>query len=88
VPPSATADASPSAPPGTPELTGVPTILSPREREVATLIARGLSNRQIGECLLITRRTAAAHVEHILDKLALTSRTQVGIWAAEHGLRS
>ena len=63
-------------------------MLTPREREVAALIAEGLSNRQIGERMLITRRTAAAHVEHILDKLALTSRTQVGIWAAEHLWRS
>ena len=73
---------------GTRETTGFPTLLTPREREVAALIAEGLSNRQIGERMLITRRTAAAHVEHILDKLALTSRTQVGIWAAEHLRRS
>ncbi len=35
---------------------------------------------------MITCRTARAHVEHILDNLGFTSRTQVGIWAAEHGL--
>ena len=83
----ATSGPGPTAP-GTRESTGVPTLLTPREREVAALIAEGLSNRQIGERMLITRRTAAAHVEHILDKLALTSRTQVGIWAAEHLWRS
>jgi non-specific serine/threonine protein kinase len=60
--------------------------LTPREVEVAALIAERLSNRQIGERLLITRRTAAAHVEHILGKLAFTSRIQVGIWASEHEL--
>jgi predicted ATPase/DNA-binding CsgD family transcriptional regulator len=60
--------------------------LTAREKEVAALIAQGLSNRQIAERLVITERTVAAHVEHILDKLAFTSRTQIGIWAAEHDL--
>jgi DNA-binding NarL/FixJ family response regulator len=63
-----------------------PAVLSPREQEVATLLARGLSNRQIAEQLVVTERTVAAHVEHILDKLALASRHQVAAWAAEHGL--
>ena len=63
-------------------------VLTAREREVAALVARGLNNREISTQLLITRRTAAAHVEHILHKLEFTSRTQIGIWAAEHGLRT
>jgi len=58
--------------------------LTPREREVAALIAQGLSNRQIAERLVITERTVAAHIEHILDKLSFSSRTQVGVWAAHH----
>jgi non-specific serine/threonine protein kinase len=58
--------------------------LTPREREVATLIAHGMSNRQIAERLVITERTVAAHVEHILDKLSFGSRTQIGVWAAHH----
>jgi predicted ATPase/DNA-binding CsgD family transcriptional regulator len=61
-------------------------VLTPRELEVAVLVGRGLSNRQISEHLIITRRTAAAHVGHILTKLGVNSRTQVGVWAAEHGL--
>jgi DNA-binding CsgD family transcriptional regulator len=60
--------------------------LTRREREVAALIAQGLSNRRIAEHLVITERTVAAHVEHILDKLAFGSRTQIGVWAAEHDL--
>ena len=60
--------------------------LTQREREVAKLIARGLSNRQIGESLVITERTVAAHIEHILNKLGFVSRTQIGVWAAEHGM--
>jgi len=62
--------------------------LTRREREVAGLIAHGLSNRQIGARLVITDRTVAAHIEHILDKLAFTSRTQIGVWAAHHGLQA
>jgi DNA-binding NarL/FixJ family response regulator len=60
--------------------------LSPREREVAALLALGLSNRQIAERLVVTERTVAAHIEHILDKLGFASRHQVGAWADEHGL--
>ena len=60
--------------------------LSPREREVAALLAHGLSNRQIAEKLVITERTVAAHIEHLLNKLGFASRHQVGTWADEHGL--
>lgn len=51
--------------------------LSPRERQVAELVARGLSNRQIGAELVISEGTAGLHVKHILRKLQLRSRTQV-----------
>jgi non-specific serine/threonine protein kinase len=50
------------------------------------LVAQGWTNRRIAERLLITERTAAAHIEHILHRLDFTSRTQIGVWAAEHGL--
>ncbi len=60
--------------------------LTLRQREVAALIAQGRSNRQIGEALVITQRTVAAHIEHILNKLDFVSRTQIGVWAAAHGL--
>lgn len=60
--------------------------LIPREREVAELVARGLSNRQIAEALVITERTAESHVQHILDKLGLTSRSQIAAWAVDRGL--
>jgi non-specific serine/threonine protein kinase len=58
-----------------------PNPLSPREREVAALLAEGLSNRQIAERLVIAEKTAALHVEHILAKLGLHSRWQVADWA-------
>jgi DNA-binding NarL/FixJ family response regulator len=60
--------------------------LSPREREVAALLARGFSNPQIADQLAMTQRTVAAHIEHILDKLGFAWHTQIGVWAAEHDL--
>jgi DNA-binding CsgD family transcriptional regulator len=63
-------------------------VLTAREREVAMCLERGLSNREIAEQLVITERTVAAHVEHLLNKLGFASRHQVGAWAAEHGLLS
>jgi non-specific serine/threonine protein kinase len=61
-------------------------LLSRRELEVTSLVALGLSNRQIAAKLVITERTAGAHVEHILDKLGFATRTQIGVWASEHGI--
>jgi non-specific serine/threonine protein kinase len=60
--------------------------LTPRQREVAALIAQGLTNRQIGERLVVTEAAAAKHVEHILDKLGIGTRAQIAAWAAERGL--
>ena len=54
--------------------------------EVARLLARGFTNRQIGEELTVAEGTAGVHVVHILNKLGLHSRWQVADWAAEHGL--
>ena len=62
------------------------TSLSPRESEVAVLVARGLTNRQIADELVISVRTCDRHVSNILDKLALTTRAQIGAWAAAQGL--
>jgi len=60
--------------------------LTARQREVAGLVARGLTNEQIAQELVISPATARAHVEHVLDRLALHSRAQVAAWAAAHGL--
>ena len=57
--------------------------LTSREREVAALIARGLSNRQIAETLVVAERTVTNHVEHIFDKLGFRSRAQVAAWITE-----
>jgi DNA-binding CsgD family transcriptional regulator len=56
--------------------------LSPREWEVARLVTRGLSNREIARTLVISERTVDAHLRRILDKLGFTSRTQVAAWVA------
>ena len=61
-------------------------VLTPREREVAVLIARGLTNREIGGALVIAEKTADAHVQHILNRLGFHSRAQIAAWAVEHGL--
>jgi DNA-binding CsgD family transcriptional regulator len=60
--------------------------LTPREREVAGLIAQGRTNRQIAEALVITQGTAANHVVHILNKLGFSSRTRIAAWAVAQGL--
>jgi non-specific serine/threonine protein kinase len=60
--------------------------LTRRERELAVLIARGLTDRQIAEDLVITTGTAGNHVVHILEKLGFRSRAQIAAWAVAHGL--
>ena len=56
--------------------------LSRREREVAELLATGLSNREIAQRLYLAERTVDNHVSHILDKLGFDSRVQVATWFA------
>ena len=60
--------------------------ISRREREVAVLVSDGLTNAEIALRLTLVEGTVANHVEHILCKLRLRSRTQIGVWAVEHGL--
>ena len=55
--------------------------LTPRELEVADLVARGLTNREIASRLFLSERTAQNHVQHILDKLDLPNRSQIALWA-------
>jgi DNA-binding NarL/FixJ family response regulator len=60
--------------------------LTPREREVVALLARGLTNRQIGQTLVVTEGTAENYVQRVLGKLGVNNRAQVAAWAVEHGL--
>lgn len=66
---------------------GPPDVLTPREREVAGLVAEGLTNRQIAGRLVLTEKTAANHVARIFDKLGVHSRGQLAARAVELGLR-
>ncbi len=61
--------------------------LTPRERDVATLLAQGLSNKAIATKLVLSERTVEKHIENVMGKLGFTSRAQAAVWAAEHGLR-
>ncbi|MGW1737699.1 protein kinase domain-containing protein [Nocardia sp. NPDC001965] len=61
--------------------------LTRRERQVADLVARGLSNKQIATKLVISQRTAQGHVENILTKLGFTSRAQIAAWVVENAQR-
>jgi DNA-binding CsgD family transcriptional regulator len=63
-----------------------PAPLTPREREVAALLAEGLSNGEIARRLYISTKTASVHVSNILAKLNMTSRTEVATWAVRSGL--
>jgi non-specific serine/threonine protein kinase len=54
--------------------------LTRRERDVARLVARGLSNRDIAESLFVGERTVETHVGNILGKLGFTSRAQIAAW--------
>ena len=60
--------------------------LTPREVEVLSLIADGRSNPEIADALSITTRTAQTHVQHILDKLDVGTRTEAATLATRHGL--
>jgi non-specific serine/threonine protein kinase len=66
--------------------TEAPAGLTPREREVLALLARGLSNRAIAAELSVGVRTVETHVANILGKLGLASRVEVAAWVAERRL--
>lgn len=72
----------------TPMTSGSKSPLSGREQQVAIRVARGLSNRRIGEELVLSERTVDTHIHNILGKLGLTSRAQIAVWAVENGLRA
>jgi DNA-binding NarL/FixJ family response regulator len=60
--------------------------LTPRERQVLEQIARGRTNRDIAQTLVITEKTVKTHVSAILAKLGVADRTQAAVYAKDHGL--
>ncbi|MDH6281860.1 ATP-binding protein [Prescottella agglutinans] len=68
---------SPSGPPTTTD------ILTPRERQVADLVAQGLTDKAIAARLVVSPRTVHGHVQHALTKLGFTKRTQIAAWVIE-----
>lgn len=67
-----------------PRTSAHPGALTPREWEVAGLVAQGMTNREIAACLVISQRTAAYHVQNMLTKLGFGSRTQIAAWYTQH----
>jgi RNA polymerase sigma factor (sigma-70 family) len=61
--------------------------LTEREREILMLVAKGATNRQIGEALGVTEGTVKNHMSNILSKLGLRDRTQATLYAKEHLLK-
>ena len=80
----ATAVASGTAPGDADRSDQVP--LTPRERQVAALVASGRTNRQIGRVLGISEKTAEVHLHHVMSKLDVRSRAEVAAWAVTHHL--
>jgi DNA-binding NarL/FixJ family response regulator len=60
--------------------------LTAREVQIAGLLARGLSNREVAAELVISQATVARHVANILTKLGFSSRAQVAAWVVRHGV--
>ncbi|MCC6792111.1 MAG: hypothetical protein IT336_10510 [Thermomicrobiales bacterium] len=71
-----------SLPPNQADLLG----LTPREREVLRLLAKGMSDREIAAALSISERTAGNHVQHIMQKAQVESRTAAAVFAVRHNL--
>jgi DNA-binding NarL/FixJ family response regulator len=74
------------APSTPPTVSSGPGALTPREREVAALLAEGLTNSELARRLVISRKTAAVHVSNILAKLGMSSRAQVAAWVTREGM--
>ncbi len=77
----------PAAPVGLPAApAGLPDGLSAREAQILSLVARGLSNREIGAELFISEHTAANHIRSILRKTGCANRTEAASYAHRHAL--
>ncbi|MGE3744927.1 MAG: LuxR C-terminal-related transcriptional regulator [Sphingomonadaceae bacterium] len=79
--------AQPPHPTPLPTMQNIATTLTRRERQVARLVAQGLSNKEVAGALVIAPRTAESHVARIMDKLSFNKRAQLAAWVGSGGLR-
>ncbi len=68
------------------EPAALPGDLTPREAEVLSLVARGLSNREIAESLVVSQATVKTHINHVFSKIGARDRAQAVHYAYTHGL--
>jgi DNA-binding NarL/FixJ family response regulator len=61
--------------------------LTAREAEIAELVSQGLTNREIAARLVISERTVDNHVFHVMNKLNVHTRTEIGVWVVERHMR-
>ena len=78
--------AAPAAAPAAPPARGYPAGLTQREVEVLRLVAQGLTDAQVAELLVVSRRTVSTHLTSIYGKLQINSRSAATRFALEHGL--
>ncbi|MBI3935046.1 MAG: metal-dependent phosphohydrolase, partial [Acidobacteria bacterium] len=74
--------------PGHPRLAGLPAGLTDREVEVLRLMARGCSNREIAQALYLSPKTVGHHIQHIYDKIGVSTRVAATLFAMRHDLLS
>jgi DNA-binding NarL/FixJ family response regulator len=60
--------------------------ITPRQQEIAVLVAKGYTNAQIAEALVLVPGTVANHLDHLRTRLGLQNRAQVAAWVVKHGL--